>query len=141
MAMKILVGIAIILWATSLCVYDFRYRRLPNFLTLPAIIGTTTLALLVDQPQALFGGLLWLGIYFFLALMNLNIGGGDIKLALSLGILVGMVDLMAVFVAIFIASLLAIIELAFYRRQTQYSCAHGPHMIIGALTASLIFIA
>src|SRR5699024_68996 len=74
-------------WSVALIIYDVRQRRFPDFLTLPAAalalgwIGCTL------QWHALWG-LLRSALYLFLALASngRGMGGGDIKLAVSLGV-------------------------------------------------------
>lgn len=64
-------------WIVMLCIYDIRYKRLPNWLTLPACF----IALCIFSP----GGFIWPGLYLALALWRGGVGGGDIKLAFPLG--------------------------------------------------------
>src|SRR5699024_12690530 len=74
-------------WAAALVIFDVRQRRLPDFLTVPAAglalgwIGFTW------QWHALWG-LLWPVLYLAMAALSngQGMGGGDIKLAVSLGV-------------------------------------------------------
>lgn len=67
-----------LLWAAVLSFFDLRYRRLPDLLTLPA-------AVIACIWWWDFAGLLWPALYFVLGIRKGGIGGGDIKLAISLG--------------------------------------------------------
>lgn len=73
-------------WSAALAWWDVNHTRLPDWLTLPA--GALALAGCALEPQGLWG-LLWPGIYLLMALaLPSGVGGGDIKLALPLGIAV-----------------------------------------------------
>ncbi|MBN7514869.1 A24 family peptidase, partial [Mycobacteroides abscessus] len=43
-------GVAVLCWMTALSYFDIRYRRLPNWLTLPAAVVIITVGLW-GQPQ------------------------------------------------------------------------------------------
>ncbi|WP_408933100.1 A24 family peptidase [Corynebacterium marquesiae] len=79
--MLIFGGIIYCSWAAVLSWWDVRQRRLPDWLTLPAAALSLTVAN--------WSGLWWPGIYLVLGLAHAGVGGGDIKLALPLGMLVG----------------------------------------------------
>jgi len=79
--MGIFGGIVYGLWASALSWWDIREQRLPDALTIPAGVLAVTFAN--------WGGLLWPLLYLLVALRGAGIGGGDIKLALPLGMLVG----------------------------------------------------
>ena len=66
-------------WGCALIIYDIRFKRLPNYLTLPAAL----ISLWWFSPV----GLIWPGLYIALALATQrgSIGGGDLKLAIPLG--------------------------------------------------------
>lgn len=74
-------------WAVALTVHDLRERRLPDVLTLPAVPVVWTAAALCAHGAAVLGGVGW----FLLCVLpgrwspRLRAGGGDAKLALSLG--------------------------------------------------------
>lgn len=97
-------------WALVLCVYDIRQRRLPDFLTLPA--GGLALAwiLLTLQWSGLWG-LIWPALYLVLAVLSHGhgMGGGDIKLAVPLGIVIAVyAGGFAVMVAIALTAVVAV---------------------------------
>lgn len=74
-------------WGITLCVIDLRQRRLPDVLTLPAIPLVWAVALAI-QPTAVLGGLGWALLLLVIGIRLGGVGGGDIKLAASLGVVV-----------------------------------------------------
>lgn len=85
-------------------VYDIRYRRIPNWLTLLGVIlGLALNAWLVSDGQP-FPGLLFslkglalgFGFYFFLYAIH-AMGAGDVKLMAAVGALVGWQDWFGIF--------------------------------------------
>lgn len=105
---EILVGFVLTGWAVALCWWDIRARRLPDWLTLPAI-PVTWIAAAFSVPWVILGGLGWSLSYLVLAIWRGGIGGGDIKLAASLGVLVaGVGGWAGLLVAVAGASLLSL---------------------------------
>lgn len=127
--------IVIIIWAGALCVADLRHRRLPDRLTLPAAVGAGLGALVLD-PVLLLGGLGWSGLYVLVGLRAGGIGGGDIKLALSLGVLGAAAGgVVGWFGAVFGASLLTVLVGVVTRSP---SLPHGPAMIVAAAASVVL---
>ncbi len=92
---------------------DLRSRRIPNWLTLPAIpVGVTA--------QAVFGDGLWAGLAgfgaalaaFFVLFALGAMGAGDVKLFAAVGAFVGIRHLLAVFVLIGLAGGVAAVFVA-----------------------------
>ena len=104
-AVTIVIGAA---WALALCWYDMKYQRLPDNLTMPVLCCLIIIAARMNYV-ALFGGLVWFFLYFMIALLVGGIGGGDIKLAPSLGIIIGADGIWPVFTAIFLAQMLTLV--------------------------------
>lgn len=122
----------ILIWSAVLTAYDLRWRRLPDVLTLPAAGGAVIGALLVD-PSILLTGMLWPVLYLVLGLSAGGVGGGDIKLALPLGIVVAASgEWRAVLAAVIVASVVTILVSLVSRRD---SFAHGPGMLLGSCGA------
>ena len=120
--MLIFGGIIYCSWATVLSWWDVRQRRLPDWLTLPAAALSLTVAN--------WSGLWWPGIYLVLGLAHAGVGGGDIKLALPLGMLVGHV---AGFMGVVAASgWAAILTLSWSACTGQKKSPHGPAMLLAA---------
>jgi prepilin peptidase CpaA len=94
--------------------YDIRWRRIPNWLTLPAwIVGFALNAFvdpvghfLTDQPVAdhwrgllyALGGFLAAMIVYFPLYLLRGMGAGDVKLMAAIGALVGWRDWIAIFI-------------------------------------------
>ena len=120
--MLIFGGIVYCLWAAALSWWDLRHRRLPDWLTLPAAALSLVLAN--------WGGLWWPGIYLVLGLSHAGVGGGDIKLAVPLGMLVGHA---AGFIGVVAASGCAsLLTLGWSVCAGQKESAHGPAMLLAA---------
>ncbi|UIZ93355.1 prepilin peptidase [Corynebacterium sp. CNCTC7651] len=119
-------GILALVWSAGLMLFDVRFNRLPDFLTLPAFIPA--LAMCVDQPWALMG-LVWPTAYL---VHGTGIGGGDIKLAVPLGIAAAWCAGMAgMLLAVMLSSLLSVLAGVAMRRQTV---PHGPAMLVATWT-------
>jgi prepilin peptidase CpaA len=101
--------IAFLLWLILVVVYDFRMRRVPNWLVLAgaalafAALATGAGPLGHDWRAALFGagaGFATLLLFYATGLM----GAGDVKFAGALGLWVGLPDLASIWI---VASLVA----------------------------------
>lgn len=104
------------LWATALCGYDICFRRLPDWLTLPAACIA-----FYWHPLCAIGGLLWALLYF-----RPGVGGGDLKLALSLGTVALASSLASLLLAIALSSAITVLLGVMLK---QKSVPHGPSMI------------
>ncbi|MFD5034189.1 prepilin peptidase [Streptomyces sp. NPDC058405] len=133
-------------FAVLLALVDRNVHRLPDQLTLPLAAAAAVLlgpaALLPGAggswPTALLGGLVLGGCYFVLFLINPNgMGFGDVKLALSLGVVLGWYGWLVLFVGAFAGFLLGSLYglgLMLLRRAGRKSAIpFGPFMITGAL--------
>ncbi|MFG2170258.1 prepilin peptidase [Streptomyces niveus] len=133
-------------FAVLLALVDRNVHRLPDHLTLPlaaasaALLGIATL--LPDAggswPTALLGGLALGACYFVLFLINPNgMGFGDVKLALSLGVVLGWYGWLLLFVGAFagflFGSLYGLGLMALRRANRKSAIPFGPFMIAGAL--------
>lgn len=126
-------------------------HRLPDQLTLPLAAASAALlgiaALFPDDggswSTALLGGLVLGACYFVLFLINPNgMGFGDVKLALSLGVVLGWYGWLVLFVGAFAGFLLGSLYglgLMILRRANRKSAIpFGPFMIAGALLGVLL---
>lgn len=129
---------------------DLREHRLPDWLTFPALAGA---GVLLAVAAALTGewaayGRAWLAaatsvaFYFALALIRpSDLGFGDVKLAASLGLLLGWVGwttaALGVFLAFLAGGLVGIVLLVAGRATRRTSLPFGPPMLVGALAALL----
>lgn len=102
------VEVFLILLVLVAAVYDIRYRRIPNWLTVSGVlIGVVLNAFLRTPAPAVvsFGGLLFalkglglgFGLYFVLYALH-AMGAGDVKLMAAVGSLVGAQDWFGIFV-------------------------------------------
>ncbi|GAB2498649.1 Type IV leader peptidase family protein [Corynebacterium atrinae] len=119
--------IIVVGWAVALSLIDVRVLRLPNHLTVPAACGAVVGAIGTD-PLLLVGGLAWALLYVVLG----GFGGGDVKLAVSLGILAASGGAVAWFGAVIGASLLTV---AHGLVVGQRSLPHGPAMIVATFAS------
>ncbi len=99
---------------------DWRSRRIPNWLTVPALllgIGANSLALgRSGAKEALLGAGLGLGLLLPFVLIR-SLGGGDWKLVGALGAFLGPPRLIAVLVVtIFVAGAMAVVMVVWKRR-------------------------
>lgn len=76
-----------LVWSVALVVVDVRSLRLPDALTLPAVPVAMVLAVVTGHPWAVAGGLGWAAAGLVPGALSprARVGGGDVKLGLSLG--------------------------------------------------------
>ncbi len=96
--------------------FDIKWRRIPNFLTLPAIAVGFLSNLILNGVDGLkssaFGFLLGGGIFLLLYILR-AMGAGDVKLMAAVGALVGLKTMPSVLVlTIFAGGLLAVIKIS-----------------------------
>ncbi|WP_309128685.1 prepilin peptidase [Microbacterium sp.] len=134
-----------------LIVIDARTHRLPNRIVLPALAAVVALVVIEALAtgdggrmlRALLGGLA-LGAFY--AVMHLaskqGMGGGDVKLAAVIGVVLarhGWETLLVGAAAAFLLGALFAMALMLMRRATRRTrIAFGPWMILGAVLAILI---
>lgn len=119
-------------WAAALMLIDVRHNRLPDPLTLPVAAAAVLTAGATD-PGVLLAGLAWPALYLLVGLFVGGVGGGDLKLAVSLGVTVAAVaGPLAVLAACGTAGAMGVLAaVATSRRAT----AHGPPMFLAAALA------
>ncbi|WP_300266740.1 A24 family peptidase [Microbacterium sp.] len=141
LAHLVLLGIGV--W---LLIIDARTHRLPNRIVLPTLGGAIVLvmadALVTGEVWTLarsVGGMLILGGFYAVmrAASRGGIGGGDVKLAAVIGVVLGwhgweqlVIGAAAAFV---LAALYALVLMALRRATRSTRIAFGPWMIVGAL--------
>lgn len=126
-------------------VIDLRTHRLPNRLILPAypvaVLLLGTAALVRDDAAALARALLAGAVLFaFYLLLRLvqpgGVGGGDVKLAGLIGILLGFAGWDALVVGLFAGflggGLYSVAAIAARRADRHTAVAFGPWMLLGA---------
>ncbi|MFI6287007.1 prepilin peptidase [Streptomyces sp. NPDC051018] len=148
---ELAVWLLLVPFAVLLAVVDRRVHRLPDQLTLPlAAVAAVLLGAVSPLPgtggswsTALLGGLVLGASYLALFLINPNgLGFGDVKLALSLGVVLGWYGWSALFTGAFagflLGSLYGIGLMALGRAGRGTAIPFGPFMIGGALAGLLL---
>jgi leader peptidase (prepilin peptidase)/N-methyltransferase len=147
--------LAVWLLLVPLCVLlgrvDLAVRRLPDVLTLPAVVGTATLlggaALLPGHEgswgRALAGGGVLGALYFVLHLVNPGgMGFGDVKLAPAVGLALGWYGWNAVIAGTLagfgLGACAGLLLLATRRADRRTLIPFGPFMLVGALSGVLL---
>lgn len=126
-------------WAGALLsATDLIARRLPDALTLPAypvaalLVGAAALGSGDAEPliRAVAGALLWAGGYATVRLISPDaLGGGDVKLAGSLGALTGAAAWSGLLMAVLVASALTAAIAGPARILGHREVPHGPAML------------
>ncbi|TVT09665.1 prepilin peptidase [Amycolatopsis bartoniae] len=138
------VPLALTALAVPLCAADFRYRRLPDALTLPAYpifaAAITTAAVAGPGPQlavrALVAASFFGGLHLLVhALSRRSLGAGDVKLAGALGGVLGAASWGALGVAAVLAAVVTA-ALALTRRWGR-GVPHGPGLLAAACLVAL----
>lgn len=141
-----LVGVVMLV---ALIVYDIRWMLLPNRLVYPLIAAAVGVVLLrcldASSMRPVFEGLL--GVLFsaglFYGLFQLSagkwIGGGDVKLAVALGLLVGgaIEAVLMIFVASLLGSLVAIPAVIRGKASRTTKIPFGPFLILATIIVVL----
>ncbi len=136
-------GLIVGAWMVALCVYDFRERRLPNWLTLPGAAVILVAAVIVDcGVSALAGATALFVLYLLIHLLSPEaMGGGDVKLAIGLGALTGMFGAdVWVLAAIGAPLLTAGYAAVALMRRAGRTVPHGPSMCLASATTVVLAI-
>lgn len=134
----------------ALAAVDITVQRLPDRLTLPAypvLAGLLAFAAipggdLAGFGRALLGGLVLAASYYVLALIRPgHLGGGDIKLAGILGLVLGWLGwpvlIMGAALSFLLFAVVSLVLLAARRITLRSHIAFGPFMLAGALIAAV----
>lgn len=138
--MGVFPAVAVAGWLVALSVYDLRFRRLPNMLTLPGAVAILAVAALSGHgPGALAGALALTAIYVTVHLSAPGaLGAGDVKLALGVGALTGAFGTQAWALCAIGASLLTgVWGAARLVAGVRSAVPHGPSMCLAAALALL----
>lgn len=118
---------------------DLEHRLIPNKLVLTGIVLALPLSLLAGRPMltTLAGGLAGFGLLFVIASVYPGaMGGGDVKLALPLGLFLGWPGVLVGLLFGFIAGgLIGLALLALRLRRLKDMIPFGPFLAAGALAA------
>ncbi|MEV4684773.1 A24 family peptidase [Streptomyces kurssanovii] len=148
---ELVAWLVLVPFAVLLAVVDVRVRRLPDHLTLPLAAGAVLLlggaGLLPGAggswSTALLGGVVLGGVYFVLFLIRPGgMGFGDVKLALSLGVVLGWYGWAVLFAGAFagflLGSLYGLGLIALRRAGRRSTIPFGPFMMSGAWLGVLL---
>lgn len=139
-----LYGLFYIIFFVALAVYDFRWFLLPDKLVFPLIAISASQVLLTSIWQsnfsALWSSLVGAALYFglFWGLYQLSggkwIGGGDVKLALALGLIAGspLKAMLALFIASLLGTLVSLPQISGGKRGFKQHIPFGPYLLTGA---------
>lgn len=137
--------------APFLAAVDWREHRLPDRLVLPAAaacVAVLLIAAVVEQQWARFGAALLCAagaVVFFFVLFVLapsQMGFGDVKLMLSLGLMLGWhgpaAVVFGVMVGLISGLLFGLVQILLRRADRKSHLALGPHLLIGALAVGFV---
>ncbi|MBC8160041.1 MAG: prepilin peptidase [Roseiflexaceae bacterium] len=125
----------------AVSITDIRERRIPNKIMFPAIITAFICALaLPERWMLLLGGLIGLVMLLIPTIIYglAKAGGGDIKLALFLGLVLGYpLIIPALLIAFLSAGLFAAIGIVTVRMTRHATLAFGPFLALGGIVAAV----
>ena len=129
-----------------LTVYDLRWYLLPDKVLLPLIIPAVAMliaqALIAHSFSAIMypiaAAVLFGGAFYLLAAVSKGrwMGGGDIKLAFVMGLLLGLQrTALALFIAFDTAAIVGVVLIAIHRKKRSDLIPFGPFLVLGTLAA------
>ncbi len=133
----------------ALVAYDAKWYLLPDKIVLPLTVLSVVFVLLrsflTGDPtqiyQALAAGLVLSGIFLTMYIVSKGtwIGFGDVKLAVSLGLIVGtpLMALLVLFIASLLGTFVALPQLLTSGRSMQRTIPFGPYLLLGTV---LVFL-
>lgn len=146
---QFVVWLGMLVGFVALAAYDIRWFILPNRIVFPLIVlaaGEVIIVAIVQQDvwvalNALFGALLLSGLFWILFQLSDGawIGGGDVKLAVVLGLLAGsaLQSLVVLFFASVIGTVFSIPLLLRGRNGLKAHVPFGPYLLAGTFVAVL----
>lgn len=147
----VLAHLALAIIGIRLIVIDARTHRLPNRIVLPTLAAVVLLAVIDGLAtgdtgrmlRALLGGLALGGFYALMRVLSRQgVGGGDVKLAAVIGVVLGWHSWMTLAIgalaAFMLGALYALALMALRKANRSTRIAFGPWMIVGAALAIVI---
>jgi prepilin signal peptidase PulO-like enzyme (type II secretory pathway) len=139
----------ILVMLVALAVYDQRWLILPDKLMLPLIgvtfVYTVVMAVMERAPRVLEGSLLAAllagGAFFALVYFSKGraMGGGDIKLAFAMGLLLGLQGTgVALLLAFNAAAIIGVTMIVLRKRKRNDHIPFGPFLVAGAVIAFVL---
>lgn len=123
--------------------YDYLYQEIPDSLSIPAIIIAFAKGITLSDPTILSMIIGGAGIFTFFFLQILIskgkwIGGGDLRMGVLMGILLGWEKgLIALVIAYILGSIISLILIFSGKANRKSAIAFGPFLIIG--TTIMVF--
>lgn len=131
---RVLLFIAVL---AVIAVIDMRRGIIPNKIIYPSIIITLVLNFVsgdIGIVNSLIGGISLAVFFVITALLLKNIGMGDVKLGLLMGLMTGFPEgIIALFSGIFIGGLAAIILVVSRLKDRKSSMPYGPFLVAGTV--------
>lgn len=123
-------------------VIDLEHRLILNKVTYPAMAAALLISLLSEEPgiiPSLIGGGIGLGLFFLVALLSKGgMGGGDVKMAALIGFATGLpLVFVALFLAIVLGGVVALILLVSKKMTRKEGIPFGPFLSIGTIATFL----
>ncbi len=124
-------------------VYDLKHYIIPDKILLPAIIITFLYQLFVNfslLPNYLFATIIAAGFFLviFLISKGKGMGFGDVKLAVLMGLLLGVYNVLAaLFLAFFFGAIIGLILMVYKKKSLKSEIPFGPFLITGTFIALL----
>lgn len=111
---------------------DFSHQEIPDEVSLSAAVALGAIALITLDWRSLLGGAILFSLLFLVALASRGgMGGGDIKLALAIGLGLGWkLGLLALVIAFLVGGILAVILIIAGKRGK--ALPFGPFLALGA---------
>lgn len=137
--LDLVVGLILLVFLWFSTIFDFKYMILPDFSTLG--MGICALILSRDHlMESLIAG--FLCFIFILILHKIKIrgeeamGGGDVKYALVMGILLGGAKtILSLYIAFIIGAIVGVILMMFKKINKKAAIAFGPFLILGTIVS------
>jgi leader peptidase (prepilin peptidase)/N-methyltransferase len=137
---QFVVAVVFLAALVAITVIDLRHQIIPDTITLPGVVAGVIASVATRRISWIdaVGGIL-LGTALFVAVIVLSrggMGGGDLKLGAMLGAFLGwQVLLVALFVAVMLGGLLAVVLLATRKVARKDAIPFGPFLAIGGAVA------
>ncbi|WP_168155993.1 prepilin peptidase [Corynebacterium sp. HMSC28B08] len=130
------VWVAYAIWAGWIFWFDATTRRIPNNLTGPPAVVTAVLTCVLPgwHPWQLIGGVIWAGFIVVAPILNsrMTVGGGDAKLAFTLGTLAMSLGFWGLWIAMAVTGAVGVgISMVVTANRKDPYTPHGPAMILG----------